>query len=141
MSEFEISQFMKKLSGFMVVSFVLWIVIVVMQFFIGIFTVVFFGYGVGTLIIMVYNLIGCIKYYKNINVIKNFSTKSETAGCVAYFEKSIPMCWIFMFLNLFLGGFIGFIGNLYDLILAYYVKSKKGELLMPVSDPIIHDVY
>ena len=141
MSEFEISQFMKKLSGFMVVSFVLWIVIVVMQFFIGIFTVVIFGYGVGTLILMVYNLIGCIKYYKNINVIKNFSTKSEAAGCVAYFEKSIPMCWIFMFLNLFLGGFIGFIGNLYDLILAYYVKSKKGELLMPVSDPIIHDVY
>ncbi len=141
MSEFEISQFMKKLSGFMVVSFVLWIVIVVMQFFIGIFTVVFFGYGVGTLILMVYNLIGCIKYYKNINIIKNFSTKSEAANCVAYFEKSIPMCWIFMFLNLFLGGFIGFIGNLYDLILAYYVKSKKGELLMPVSDPIIHDVY
>ena len=140
MSEFEIRQFMKKLSTFMYVSFALWILIVVMQFFIGIFTALI-GYGVGTLILMVYNLIGCIRYYKNINIIKNYSTKQEAGYCVTYFEKSIPMCWIFMFLNLILGGVIGFIGNLYDLILAYYVKSKKGELLMPNSQPIIEDVY
>ena len=140
MSEFEIRQFMKKLSTFMYVSFALWILIVVMQFFIGIFTALI-GYGVGTLILMVYNLIGCIRYYKNINIIKNYSTKQEAGYCVTYFEKSIPMCWIFMFLNLILGGVIGFIGNLYDLILAYYVKSKKGELLMPTSQPIIEDVY
>lgn len=139
MNEREIKEFMKKLGTLMYISFALWIVIVVMQFFIGIVTV-FFGYGIGTLILMVYNLVGCIRYYKNINIIKNYSTKQEAAYCVSYFERSIPMCWIFMFVNLFLGGFIGFVGNLYDLIVAYYVKSKKGELLMPVSDPIIYDV-
>lgn len=139
MNEREIQAFMKKLSTLMYISFAIWIVIVIMQFFIGIITV-FFGYGIGTLILMVYNLVGCIRYFKNIEIIKNYSTKVEAGYCVTYFEKSIPMCWIFMFVNLVLGGFIGFVGNLYDLIIAYYVKGKKGELLMPVSDPIIYDV-
>lgn len=139
MSEFEIRQFMKKLSTFMYISFALWILIVVVQFFVGIFTLIM-GYGIATLLLMVYNLIGCIRYFKSIQIIKNYSTKEEASYCVNYFVKGIPMCWIFMFLNLFLGGVIGFFGNLYDLILSYYVKSKAGDLLMPVSEPVYQDV-
>ena len=139
MNEIEIKQFMNKIANLMYISFILWIFIVIMQFFIGISTL-FFGYGVATLILMVYNLIGCIRYFKNIRIIKNYSTKYEALLAVKYFENQIPICWVFMFINLFLGGFIGFVGNLYDLIIAYYVKSKKGELLMPVSDPIICDI-
>jgi len=139
MNELEISKFMNKISNLMIVSLIIWICIIIMQFFIGIITL-FFGYGVATLCIMGYNIFGCVRYAKNISIIKNYRTKQDAANCVSYFENSITMCWIFMFVNLFLGGFVGFIGNLYDLILAYFVKSKKGELLMPVNDPIIYDV-
>ena len=133
MEDVQIIKFMKKISTLMYISFALWIVIVIMQLVIGLVTIPF-GYGVGTLILMVYNLIGCIRYFKNIQIIKNYSTPGEALYCVKYFEGTIVMCWIFMFLNLILGGFIGFVGNLYDLILAYYVKSKKKEFLMYVSE-------
>ncbi|MCR4648331.1 MAG: hypothetical protein K5776_04550 [Lachnospiraceae bacterium] len=139
MSEFEIKKFANKVAGLMYVSFAIWICIIVYQFFVGLLTLII-GYGVGTLAIMVYNLIGCIRYFKSISIIKTYSTKQDAANLVAYFERSIPMCWIFMFVNLLFGGFFGFIGNLYDLILSYYVKSKKGELLMPAQDPIVYDV-
>ncbi|MCR4814532.1 MAG: hypothetical protein K5879_06885 [Lachnospiraceae bacterium] len=128
MTDGEISSYMKKVSGFMVGSFILWIIIVCYQLIAGIFTM-FWGYGIGTLLLMVYNLIGCIRYAKQISVIRNCSTKDEAAWVVRYFENSIPICWVFLFVNLIFGGVLGFAGNLYDLILAYRVKKKKDELL------------
>ena len=134
MNEIEIRKFMKKITTLMYVSFALWIFIVVLQLVIGLATLVV-GYGFATLCLMVYNLIGCIRYMKVINSFRDFSTKPEAAAAVSYFENSIGWCWVFMFVNLVLGGIIGFVGNLYDLILAYYVKSKKTELLMPSGVP------
>ena len=134
MNELEISKFMRKITSLMYVSFVLWIFIVIVQFVIGVATFVV-GYGVATLCLMVYNLIGCIRYMKIINTFKHYSTKPEAAAAVSYFENSIGVCWLFMFINLILGGVIGFVGNLYDLILAYYVKSKKMDLLRPSGVP------
>ena len=139
MSELEIKQFANKVAGLMYVSLAIWICIIIYQLIVGLLTLLI-GYGFGTLAIMVYNLIGCIRYFKSISIIKTYSTKQDAAYLVSYFERSIPMCWIFMFVNLLFGGFFGFIGNLYDLILSYYVKSKKGELLMPTQEPIIYDV-
>ena len=134
MNENEIAKFMRKITRLMYVSFGLWIFIVVIQFVIGLVTLAV-GYGFATLCLMVYNLIGCIRYMKVINSFRHFSTKPEAAAAVSYFENSIGWCWVFMFVNLVLGGIIGFVGNLYDLILAYYVKSKKAELLMPSGVP------
>ena len=134
MNEIEIRKFMKKITTLMYVSFALWIFIVVLQLVIGLATLVV-GYGFATLCLMVYNLIGCIRYMKVINSFRNFSTKPEAAAVVSYFEHSISLCWLFMFLNLILGGVVGFFGNLYDLLLAYYVKSKKKDLLMPSGAP------
>ncbi|MBO4702772.1 MAG: hypothetical protein J5625_08970 [Lachnospiraceae bacterium] len=134
MNEIEIAKFMRKITRLMYVSFGLWIFIVVIQFVIGLATLAV-GYGFATLCLMIYNLIGCIRYMKVINSFRHFSTKPEAAAAVSYFENSIGWCWVFMFVNLVLGGIIGFVGNLYDLILAYYVKSKKAELLMPSGVP------
>ena len=128
MTESEISKYMKTISGFMIGSMVLWGVIIIYQLIAGIFTV-FWGYGIATLLLMIYNLIGCIRYAKNISIISNCRTKEEAAAVVKYFENSIPVCWVFMFINLIFGGVLGFAGNLYDLILAYQVKKKKSELL------------
>ena len=137
MTDLEIKQFMKKLNTFMTVSFVIWILIIVYQAILGLLTFIV-GYGITTWCCMVWNIIGCVKYYKTMNVFKNVSTKEEAAYVIQYFESSITSCWIFMFVNLIFGGFLGFIGNLYDLILSYYVKGKKGEILMPVENrPVV----
>lgn len=132
MNENQIAEFMRKLSKLMTVSFVIWIVICVYQLILGLCSAVV-GYGFATLGIMVWNLIGCIRYYKVIQIIKNYRTKEEAADAVAYFENSLVACWIFMFINLIFGGCLGFVGNLYDLILSYYVKGQKAELLRPVD--------
>ena len=134
MNEIEIRKFMRKIANLMYVSFALWIVIVFLQLIIGLLTLAV-GYGFVTIFFMIYNLIGCIRYMKVINSFRNFSTKPEAAAAVSYFENSIGWCWVFMFVNLVLGGIIGFVGNLYDLLLAYYVKSKKKDLLMPSGAP------
>ena len=128
MTDGEIKKYFNVVGGFMIGSFALWLCIVVYQLFVGVF-LIFWGYGVGTLLLMVYNLIGCIRYAKNIGIIKNTSNKAQAAASVEYFEKQIPLCWIFLFINLIFGGVLGFVGNLYDLILAYQVKKKKEELL------------
>ncbi len=128
MTEREINDYFRKVAGFMVGSFVLWICIIIYQCIAGIITI-FWGYGVATLLLMVYNLIGCIRYFKNIRIIRECHTQEQAESVCKYFENQIPICWLFMFINLIFGGVLGFAGNLYDLILAYQVKKKKGELI------------
>ena len=128
MTEREMCDYMKKVAGFMVGSVVIWCILIVYQLIAGIITI-FWGYGVGTLLIMVYNIVTVIRYIMNIKVIRSCSNRDEAAACVRYFENQIPICWLFLFLNLIFGGVLGFIGCLYDLILAYQVKKKKYEIL------------
>ncbi len=128
MTDGEIKRYFERVSGFMIGSLILWIVIIIYQLFVGIISI-FWGYGVATLLLMVYNLIGCIRYIKTIHVIRECETKAQAAAAVNYFERQIPFCWIFLFINLIFGGVLGFAGNLYDLILAYRVKKKKDEIL------------
>ena len=129
MPEYEIKKQINKIVGLMYVSFVIWIFIIIYQLILGI-VLIAFGYGITTLLCMVYNIIGCVRYLKTINYFKNFSTEEDLWYIVHYYEKSITPCWIFMFVNLVFGGFLGFVGNLYDLILAYWVKNRVGAWLM-----------
>ena len=128
MTDREINEYMNKIAGFMLGSFILWICIIVYQLLVGVCTLIW-GYGAATLLLMVYNLIGCIRYYKNIKIIRECHTQEQAKNICEYFENQIPICWFFMFVNLIFGGVLGFVGNLYDLILAYQVKKKKGELI------------
>ena len=134
MPEYEIKKQINKITGLMYVSFVLWIFIIIYQLILGLFLIVV-GYGITTLLCMGYNIFGCIRYFKTITYFKNCSTEEELRYIVAYFEKSITPCWIFMFVNLVFGGFIGFAGNLYDLILSYWVKNNVGAWLMNNTEP------
>lgn len=135
MGELEFKEYIKKLTVWMYVSFGVWIFIICIQFIIGT-TTLLFGYGFTTLLLMIYNIVGSVKYFKNIQIISKFSTKEDARQLVKYFEKTITPCWIFMFLNLIFGGFIGFVGNLIDLIIAYNVRGNKGMLLMPSNDDV-----
>lgn len=133
-------KFTQKITNLMTVSAVIWILIIIIQFFVGLITLIF-GYGLATWAVMGYNIYSLAGYFKNISYFKNNAGNIQPEAFVRYFENDIPVCWLFMFINLFLGGFIGFVGNLYELILAYYVKSKKGELLMPYNETDVVDDY
>ncbi|MCR4697512.1 MAG: hypothetical protein K5654_09405 [Lachnospiraceae bacterium] len=141
MSEYDVKKQISKIVGLMYVSFAIWIFIIIYQLIVGI-VLIAIGYGVTTLICMVYNIVGCVRFLKTINYFKNFTTEDELRYVVNYYEKSITPCWIFMFVNLIFGGFIGFVGNLYDLILAYWVKNRVGTLLRTYTEstPVIIDV-
>ena len=138
MSDNEIRGFVSKVTNLMYVSFVLWFIVIGLQLIVGIITAVM-GYGVITLIMMVHNIIANIRYYKNIQIIKNYSSKADMVYLVEYFENSIKPGWIFTILNLIFGGLIGVVGSIYDLILAYYVKGKKGILLAEFPETIISE--
>lgn len=142
MSDYDVKKKVNKIVGLMYVSYVIWILIIIYQFFAGIILIALGGYGIATLICMGYNIFGCARYIRTIKYFKEFSTQDELIYLVNYFEKGITSCWIFMFINLVFGGFIGFVGNLYDLILAYWVKNRVGTLLRtnPESAPVIIDV-
>ena len=138
MSDDERRGFVTKITNLMYVSFILWFIVIGLQLIIGIITAVM-GYGVMTLILMVHNILANIRYYKNIQIIKNYSSKEDMVYLVEYFENSIKAGWIFTVLNLVLGGLIGVVGSVYDLILAYYVKGKKGILLAEFPETIISE--
>ena len=139
MSDNERNKYMNKIAGFMVGSVILWCCIILYQLIAGIFTI-FWGYGVATLCLMIYNLIGCIRYIKNIKVIKNARTVPEVEACIYYFENQIPVCWLFMFINLIFGGVLGFAGNLYDLLLCYSVRKNKDRLLTDSGQGVFREV-
>ncbi len=138
MSDDERRGFVTKITNLMYVSLILWFIVIGLQLIIGIITAVM-GYGVMTLILMVHNILANIRYYKNIQIIKNYSSKEDMVYLVEYFENSIKPGWIFTVLNLVLGGLIGVVGSVYDLILAYYVKGKKGILLAEFPETIISE--
>jgi len=141
MTEYDVKKQISKIVGLMYVSFVLWIFIIIYQFFVGILLLAI-GYGFTTLLCMGYNIFGCVRFLKTINYFKHLSTEDDLRFVVNYFERSITSCWIFLFVNLVFGGFLGFAGNLYDLILAYWVKNRVGTLLRTNidSEPVIIDV-
>lgn len=140
MNNSKTTKFIEKTTSLMTVSTVIWFIIIIYQFFVGLVTLLF-GYGLATLIVMGYNIVSVVKYIKTINYFKKNAGQISINDFIYYFENGIPVTWVFLFVNLFLGGFLGFVGCLYDLILSYYVKGKKGELNMPEADATIIDDY
>lgn len=134
------TKFIEKTTSLMTVSVVIWFLIIIYQFFIGLITLIF-GYGFATLLVMGYNIFSVVRYIKTINFFRKNAGHIQITDFIDYFEKNIPVAWLFLFVNLLIGGFFGFIGCLYDLILSYYVKGKRGELLMPESETEIIEDY
>lgn len=130
MTDIEFNEFRNKIGNLMIISAVLWLVIIIAQFFIGIFTLVF-GYGIATLLIMIYNIVNLVRYFKSISRIKSKTNYVGREAFYNYFSNGFGISVIFMFINLILGGVVGFLGNLYDMILSLYVTNKKEAILNP----------
>ena len=84
--------------------------------------------------IVAWNIVQTVKDFKLASKLRNCNNIQYADILLQGIENSIASCWIFMFINLFLGGFVGVFGNLAFLILAYCVKSKRKELV-PVFHP------
>lgn len=141
MTSQEISKFMKKLSNMMVVSQIIWGVVIVMQFFIGIFTLIFGGYGIATLAVMGYNIYGCIRYSKTIKWVKSVDNPYDAQVVIKHFDSQLYISIAFGILNLVLGGVVGVIGCLYEVFLSIYVKKHAPELTKTPKPEYYEEAY
>lgn len=120
-------KFLVNFSNLMIVSFVLWIMLVVYQFLVGL-PLLLVGYGLSMLICGVWNLINCIKWFKFMSIIRKYPTYENAVATYNSFSGQIVSTWIFFGLNLVLGGGLGAIGCAYDLFLCYYAKANAEKL-------------
>ena len=82
--------------------------------------IMFFGYGLTTIGLGVWNIIQSQKkkkmaeqYYQN------------PTGIVAAMESSQTLVIVFLLLNVFFGGFLGVAGAIYDLTIISFVTSNR----------------
>ena len=104
-------------------SATIWTLIAIYQIIAGIITLLF-GYGVLVLIMGIWNAVQSSKMRKNAA-----HYARNPYGITNAFESGKAMVIVFLFLNFFLGAFLGVIGSIYDLTLYSYVGSHKHSLL------------
>lgn len=102
----------------------IWTVIGILQIVIGFFTLII-GYGVVLILIGIWNLVAGGNSRKLAHQIDACNNPQAGAMIVAAFDKSLTSHIVFIFINLFLGGVIGVIGNLYHTSLRSEVLSKR----------------
>lgn len=134
MNEDKVFDYTHKLSGFVVAISIVWIIVIINQAVIGLFTCLFGGYGFLTLGCAAWNIVQTVKNFKLASRLRKCNNLKYADRLLNSIENSITSCWIFMIINLFLGGFVGVFGNLSFLILAYCVKSKRKEFV-PIFNP------
>ncbi len=97
---------------------IIWIVVASLQLLIGL------AYNWITLIIGIWNLI------MGITTITNAGKMEQRANnIVEEYEKNLTNIIIFLVVNIFIGGLIGVIGAIYDLVVRNYVLSNRNILL------------
>lgn len=128
MNQYEFRRYANIIATFRFISFLFWLCIIVAQLFIGIW-LVFVGYGCAVLLCMVWNSIMSIIGLVNTIKMINMKSKEDAIWFLDYNDKLITPCWIFMFINMIGGAFLGFFGNLFDLIIAYNVRSHYRRIM------------
>ena len=104
----------------MKISSTIWLILGIYQCVIGLPLIMFFGYGLTTIGLGVWNIIQSQKkkkmaeqYYQN------------PTGIVAAMESSQTLVIVFLLLNVFFGGFLGVAGAIYDLTIISFVTSNR----------------
>lgn len=104
-------------------SATIWTVVGIFQVIMGVFTL-FFGYGLFSLALGVWNLVQSSKQKKNA-----LYFRTNPVGIVPFFEGSKTMTIVFLVLNLVFGAFFGVIGSVYDLTIDQYVLTNRNAFL------------
>lgn len=115
------STVLRNISSKEMVGAVIWIVLAVLQILLGI---AFIDYYWVTLIIGVWNLVNGI-----IRTTKAGKVEERGNGIVEEYEKDLTNLIIFLVLNIFIGGLIGVIGVIYDIVTRNYVLNNKNIIL------------
>ena len=101
---------------------IIWIVVASIQLLIGL------TYNWVTLLIGIWNLI------MGITTITNAGKMEQRANnIVEAYEKNLTNIIIFLVVNIFIGGIIGVIGAIYDLVVRNYVLNNRNVLLGNVN--------
>ena len=97
---------------------IIWIVVASLQLLIGL------TYNWVTLLIGIWNLM------MGITTITNAGKMEQRANnIVEAYEKNLTNIIIFLVVNIFIGGLIGVIGAIYDLVVRNYVLNNRNVLL------------
>ena len=114
------SALLDKFVSKMKISSTIWLILGIYQCVIGLPLIMFFGYGLTTIGLGVWNIIQSQKkkkmaeqYYQN------------PTGIVAAMESSQTLVIVFLLLNVFFGGFLGVAGAIYDLTIISFVTSNR----------------
>lgn len=115
------------ISVMVTISAIIWLLIAIYQILIGLVFLIF-GVGIATIACGVWNIYACIKNFKHARYVKNCSSAFEGRQIVYSYQDSLGNTILFLVINLVLGGGLGVVGAIFDLILRSYVLSHKKEL-------------
>lgn len=119
------SNVLKNISKKEMTGAIIWIVLAGIQILLGI---TFIDYYWVTLIIGIWNLINGI-----IRITRAGRVEERQNTIVEEYETSLTSLIIFLIVNIFIGGLIGVIGVIYDMITRNYVLNNKDILLGEVN--------
>lgn len=115
------SNVLKNISKKEMTGAIIWIVLAVIQILLGI---AFIDYYWVTLIIGIWNLINGIT-----RITRAGKVEERQNTIVEEYEKSLTGLIIFLIVNIFIGGLIGVIGVIYDMVTRNYVLNNKDIIL------------
>ncbi len=108
--------------GGLTAATVIWLIIGIMQIFIGILTLVF-GYGFGVLFCAGWNIVNSARQFGFIK-----KMKKHEMSIVSYADANFTIAVIFIFINLIFGGLIGVVASVADVIALNNIRSHRNEL-------------
>lgn len=113
---------LKNISDKEKVGGIIWIVVATIQLLIGL------TYNWITMFVGIWNLVFGI-----IRITNAGKMEQRANGIVEAYEKTLASIIIFLVLNIFVGGIIGVVGAIYDLVVRSYVLNNRNVLLGNVS--------
>lgn len=116
-----------KIANMVTASAVIWICIAIYQILVGLVFLIF-GVGITTIACGCWNIYACVNNFKHAKYVRNCSNPAMGQAIVASYDKALTSNIIFLFINLFLGGGLGVIGVIFDMILRSYVLKNRHYL-------------
>ena len=116
-----------KIANMVTASAVIWICIAIYQILVGLLFLIF-GVGITTIACGCWNIYACINNFKHASYVRNCNNPYDGQAIVAAYDKALTSNITFLFINLFLGGGLGVIGVIFDMILRSYVLKNRHYL-------------
>ena len=114
------SALLDKFASKMKISSTIWLILGIYQCVIGLPLIMFFGYGLTTIGLGIWNIIQSMKKKKMAE-----QYYRDPTGIVAAMESSQTLVIVFLILNVLFGGLLGVAGAVYDLTIISFVTGNR----------------